>query len=162
MRTRAEIHDAFVSRFHFGKRSEPATDQQLDAVEAALITKLPTAYRQFMSQHGVAYTPSILREIVDAKLGYPDIQEFLDPQQAIEISRMYWSGGMPDDVIGIASDCMGNMFGFHRQSSVSDDAPVVFFDHDFVEVYDQSPSFDEFLAWYLDHLKGEPGGKKKS
>jgi cell wall assembly regulator SMI1 len=155
MRTRAEIHEAFVSRFHFGKRGEPATDQQLDAVEAALNTKLPGAYRQFMGRHGVAYTPSILREVADGKLGHPDIHEFLEPEQSIEITKMYWSGGMPDDVIGIASDCMGNMIGFHRQSSPSDDAPVVFFDHDFVEVHELSPSFDEFLAWYLGHLKGE-------
>jgi hypothetical protein len=31
---------------------------------------------------------------------------------------------------------------------------VVFFDHDFVEVHEIASSFDEFLAWYLDNLKG--------
>ncbi|MCI0637545.1 MAG: SMI1/KNR4 family protein [Gemmataceae bacterium] len=155
MRTRAEIHDAFVSRFHFGKRGDPASDQQLDAVERSLNTELPAAYRHFMNMHGVVHTPSTLREIADGNLGHPDIQEFLGPQQAIECTKMYWSGGMPDDVIGIASDCMGNMIGFHRQLSPSDDAPVVFFDHDFVEVCEIAPSFDDFLSWYLDHLKGE-------
>ncbi|HUQ68577.1 MAG TPA: SMI1/KNR4 family protein [Planctomycetaceae bacterium] len=154
MRTRVDIHDAFVSRFHFGKRGEPVAHNQLDAIEEALGTKLPTAYCQFMLRHGVVYTPSILGEVADGKLGHPDIQEFLQPDQAIENTKMYWSGGMPDDVIGVASDCMGNMIGFHRQSLPSDDSPVVFFDHDFVDVYELSPSFDEFLAWYLDHLKG--------
>jgi len=62
---------------------------------------------------------------------------------------------MPDDIIGVASDCMGNMIGFRRQAETSDDAPVVFFDHDFVEVSELARSFDEFLSWYLDHLKGQ-------
>jgi hypothetical protein len=48
---------------------------------------------------------------------------------------------------------MGNMIGFRRQSDVTDDAPVVFFDHDFVTVQDLAPSFDAFLLWYLDNLK---------
>ena len=108
-----------------------------------------------MNRHGVAYTPSILREVADGKLEHPDIQEFLEPEQSIENTQAYWSGGMPDDLIGIASDCMGNMIGFHRQSSPSDDAPVVFFDHDFVKVHELSPSFDAFLVWYLDHLNGQ-------
>ena len=60
---------------------------------------------------------------------------------------------MPDDIIGVASDCMGNMIGFRRQAETSDDAPVVFFD--FVEVSELARSFDEFLSWYLDHLKGQ-------
>lgn len=154
MRTRAKIHDAFASRFHFGKPGAAVADQQLDAIEVALQTKLPAAYRQFMLRFGVVYTPSILRDVADGKLGHPDIQEFLEPEQAIENTKLYWSGGMPADVIGVASDCMGNMIGFHRQESPSDDSPVVFFDHDLVEVYELSPSFDEFLAWYLDHLKG--------
>ena len=154
MRTRAEIHEAFVARFHFGERSELVLDQQLDAVESALNTRLPEAYRQFMRQYGVVHTQSILREIAERAMEHPDVQDFLEPEQAITDTRLYWSGGMPDDVIGIASDCMGNMIGFHRQSTSSDDAAVVFFDHDFVEVMELAASFDAFLTWYLDHLKG--------
>lgn len=155
MRTRSEIHDAFVARFHCGERGEPATDAQLDGLEAALNTKLPAAYRMFMSRHGVCYTPAILSEIADGELGHVDVQEFFEPEEAIENTEAYWSGGMPEEVVGIASDCMGNMLGFHRRATPCDDAPVVFFDHDFVEVQEIAGSFDELLAWYLDHLKGE-------
>jgi hypothetical protein len=154
MRTRTEIHDGFVSRFHSGKRVRPTAAPQLDKIEAALNTRLPEAYRQFMLRHGAVYTPSILDEVADGKLALPDIQEFLKPNQAIANTKMYWSGEMPNDVIGFASDCMGNMIGFRRQSAPSDDSPVVFFDHDYVEVSEVSASFDEFLAWYLDNLKG--------
>lgn len=121
-------------------------------MEVSLNTKLPAAYRQFITQHGPVHTPTILKKV--AELGHPDVQEFFEPAQAIENSKLYWSGGMPDDFIGVASDCMGNMIGFHRKAAASDDAPVVFFDHDFVEVYELASSFDEFLTWYLDHLKG--------
>ncbi len=127
---------------------------KLDKIDEALNTRLPESYRQFMMRHGAVYTPSILDEIADRKLGKPDIQEFLTAKQAIENTKMYWSGGMPADVIGFASDCMGNMIGFRRQSASSDDSPVVFFDHDHVEVSEIFSSFDEFLGWYLDNLKG--------
>jgi SMI1 / KNR4 family (SUKH-1) len=157
MRTRADIQDAFVDRFHLGAERTLVTGEQLDAVEAALNTKLPAAYRQFMIRHGVIHSQGILGEIVDNQLEpHPDVQDFLEPQEAIDNTKSYWSAGMPDNLIGIASDCMGNMIGFNRHDSVSDDAPVLFFDHDFVEVNEIAPSFDDFLTWYLDHLKGQP------
>jgi hypothetical protein len=157
MRTRADIHDGFVSRFHAGKRPVRVTAEKLNKIEEALNTRLPEAYRQFMLRHGAVYTPSILDEVAESKLGKPDIQEFLKPKQATEYTKMYWSGGMPADVIGFASDCMGNMIGFRRQSESSDDSPVVFFDHEYVEVSEIFSSFDGFLAWYLDNLKGTEG-----
>jgi hypothetical protein len=159
MRPRAAIHDDFVARFHFGEGKRTASDLKLDEMETALGTRLPAAYRTFMKRHGVVYTPDILKEIVEKNLDHPDVQDILEPREAIVNTRAYWSGGMPDNVIGIASDCMGNMIGFHRQAVSSDDAPVVFFDHDFVEVYEVAPSFDEFLVWYLDHLRGRVGGR---
>jgi SMI1/KNR4 family protein SUKH-1 len=154
MRTRADIHEEFVSRFHAGKRVVPLAAPQLEKIASALNTCLPEAYRQFMMRYGAVYTPSILDAIADGKLAKPDIQEFLKPKQVIEYTEMYWSGGMPTDVIGVASDCMGNLIGFRRQSASSDDSPVVFFDHDDVEVCEVSSSFDELLTWYLDNLKG--------
>ncbi|MBN2384553.1 SMI1/KNR4 family protein [bacterium] len=129
-------------------------EKELDKIDEVLNTRLPAAYRQFMMRHGVVFTPSILDEIADDQMDHPDLQEFLKPMDVIEGTKMYWSAGMPTDVIGFASDCMGNMFGFLRNSVPSDDSPVVFFDHDFVEVDELSPSFNEFLSWYLDHLKG--------
>jgi hypothetical protein len=154
MRSRTAIHHDFVARFHFGERYGPVSDAQLDAIESELDTKLPMAYREFMIRHGPVYTPDTLQEIADGDIDHPDIQNVLDPREAIDGTKAYWTGGMPNDVIGIGSDCMGNMIGFRRQKKSADDAPVVFFDHDFVEAYEVAPSFDEYLAWYLDHLKG--------
>jgi|SRR6516164_524379 hypothetical protein len=155
MRTRADLQEDFVARFHLGGKRKLVTAQQLDVLEKALRTKLPIAYRQFMIRHGVVHSQGILDEIVGKELEHPDVQDFLEPHQAIEDTKAYWEAGMPENVIGVASDCMGNIIGFHRQDSCTDDAPVVFFDHDFVEVNEIAPSFDEFLGWYLEHLHGK-------
>lgn len=152
MRTRADIHRDFVERFHVGERRGPVSAGQLDEIEAELNTKLPVAYREFMTCHGPVYTPDTLHEIVEGNIDHPDFQHLDDPTDAIAGTKAYWSAGMPDDVIGVGGDCMGNMIGFRRQSVSSEDSPVVFFDHDFVEVSEVGPSFDEFLNWYLDNL----------
>jgi hypothetical protein len=154
MRTRTVIHREFVERFHVGTRHGPVSDSQVDTIEAELNTKLPLAYREFMTRQGPVHTPGTLHDIVERNIEHPDILSIFDPGEAIEGTKAYWSAGMPDEVIGIASDCMGNMIGFRRLATASEDASVVFFDHDFVEVNEIAPSFDEFLGWYLDHLKG--------
>lgn len=159
MRLRDIIHDQFVARFHSGQRPKPAKSEQVQLIESELNTRLPRAYHQFVTRFGAIYTPSILREIADKQIDHIDIQQFLEPSETVEDNRGYWSAGMPDDVIGIACDCMGNMIGFHRQDQTVDDAPVIFFDHEFVEVYEVANSMDEFLSWYLDHLEGRlPSG----
>ena len=153
-RTREQLHDRFVESFHVGDAPSVVSEQELDRVELNLKTRLPASYRSFMSRHGIVHTPRVLDMICERNVDHPDVQDFLEPQEAIDDTRSYWAAGMPNDIIGIASDCMGNMIGFRRRSQTDDDAPVVFFDHDFVTAYNVAPSFDEFLAWYLDHLKG--------
>ena len=147
-----EVYADFVARFHTGEAPVRQTDQQLDALETALATKLPASYRMFMNRHGTVHTPAILDEISDRELDYPDVQDFLDSRDAVDGTKGYWSAGMPEDMVGIASDCMGNLIGFRRQLERSDDAPVFFFDHDFVKVNELAPSFTAFLLWYLENL----------
>lgn len=84
MRTRTDIHRDFVERFHTGERQGPVSDAQLDGIESELATKLPKAFRQFMTQHGPVYTPDMLSEIADGNIDHPDIQNILDPAEAIE------------------------------------------------------------------------------
>jgi hypothetical protein len=154
MRSRTAIHRDFVARFHFGKRGASVSQLELDEMEAELGTKLPASYRDIMTRHGAVYTPEILQEIVEKNLDHPDVQIIERPREAVKCTKVWWSAGMPDDVIGVAWDCMANTIGFRRQTTPSEDASVVLFDHDIVEVSEVAASFDEFLAWYLDHLKG--------
>ncbi len=102
--------------------------------------------------HGVIHTPGILDALCAGQVDHPDVQDFLAPQQVVDNTKGYWSAGMPRDIIGFASDCMGNLLGFRHQSVVADDGAVVFFDHDYRKVRELSDSFDGFLRWYLDNL----------
>ena len=65
---------------------------------------------------------------------------------------MYWSGGMDDSIVIIASDCMGNGFGFERciHDERPDEAPVMVFDHDFDTIEKEFESFDEWLKSFID------------
>jgi hypothetical protein len=152
MEQRATLHDRFVAKFHFGDPPTPVNEQALDTVEMELNTRLPDAYRQFMTRHGVLHTPGILEVLPESEVEHPDIQDFLTPQEIVDNTKGYWSAGMPSEHIGIASDCMGNMIGFHRVLNALDDASVMFFDHDYCTVRVLAPSFDDFLRWYVEHL----------
>jgi hypothetical protein len=129
----------------------------LDAVEQALDTALPLSYREFMQRVGPVYTPDILDGIVARQLEHADIRHVFSPDDVINDTKGYWAAGMPRDIIGIAGDSMGNMFGFgrtRRHEARPDDLPVWFFDHDYVKVESLAESFDALLAWYLSHLSG--------
>ncbi|TWT85211.1 SMI1 / KNR4 family protein [Posidoniimonas polymericola] len=152
MPDRDKLQAMFVARFHVGDPPVPATEQQVESLGVELSTAVPEAYLSFITRFGAVYTPHILDAIVDAALDYSDVQNFLTVEQAITDTKAYWAAGMPEDVIGIASDCMGNFFGFRRQGAKSDDAPVVFFDHDFVDVSTVADSFDAFLTWYVENI----------
>ena len=123
------------------------------SVEQAASVTLPAAYKAFVSKYG---TPSTTIELLDAivagKHAIADVQEFLEVEKLPELTAMYESGGMDPGFLGFASDCMGNMFLFRRADCVPgvEDAPVWFFDHDFVTVEEEAPSFVEWLARYLE------------
>lgn len=152
MPDRDELQALFVARFHVGDQPVASTDQQVDSFGEELGTATPEAYRRFITRFGAVYTPHLLDAIVDAGLDHPDVQNFLSVEEAVAGTKAYWAAGMPEDVVGVASDCMGNLLGFRRQTSKSDDAPVVFFDHDFVEVAAVADSFDAFLLWYVENI----------
>ncbi len=153
---RAEIHARFVAQFAFGDRPLPFGDADLDSIEVALDTVLPTAYRCFMKSYGSVYTPSLLDEIEERNLDFPDFHELFSPLKAVEGTTGYWSAGMPVHLIGFGNDCMGNMFTFERVQRGKerlDDQAVLFFDHDFVDVRKLTESFDALLEWYLENLR---------
>ncbi len=151
-RTREETHAAFASRFSSSKRSKPITDAQLDEINTALSTNLPTSYRDLLKTHGVLWTPSILKQVAALEAEHPDLQEFLKPKDVIKFTKMIRSGDAPENLIVFANDCSGSMFAFEQNPNVLDDAPVQFFDHEYGETKPIANTLDESLSWYLDHL----------
>ena len=155
MADRNSLHQQFTDAFHAGDASTPATDAQLDAANAACRITLPTAFRAFAKSVGNVYTPNILDAITDRDLDHPDVQNFMLVTDIAAETSAYWQAGMPHNVVAFASDGMGNLFAFSRDvhDVVPDDAPVLFFDHDFMTVETVADSFDAFLSWFLDNIR---------
>ena len=166
--TRAELHDLFVSELHCEAwhPSTPATMNEIVQMESELDTRLPAAYVAFMLVHGAVYTPDILDLIVDREVDMADLQNIEPIREAIAGTKACWSAGNPHDLLGIGGDSGGNMFCFKRYPANAerpDDLPVWFFDHEFVESYEVSPSFDQWLLSYIKlenpGINGDPTAK---
>src|SRR4051794_26316794 len=105
--TRVQIHERFVSEFHDGSRVTPATLTDLATIEQELGTVLPQSYLSFMQAHGSVRTPSLLDLVVDSEAELWAISDFLTPADVVRDTRVYWSGGMSNDLVGFADDGMG-------------------------------------------------------
>ena len=114
MADRETLYSTFARTFHVGDPPTPATDDELDEIESALNTTLPESFRVFAKSCGSVYAPDILDAVTDRELDHPDIQNFSSAAEIVTDTKGYWDAGMPDNIIGFASDCMGNMFAFER------------------------------------------------
>jgi hypothetical protein len=151
MTARSEVHRAFAERFHAGKRTRPATAEQLAGAEAALGVLWPVSYRQFAMTSGAIFTPSLLDLVVERKAGFGDVQQFLTPKQSVTETRR-WRLEPEGGCAAFASDGSGSFFAFRQLAAMApraDDAAVWLFDHDAGEVVEQAASFDEWLARFL-------------
>jgi len=136
----------------------PVTPAVFTPIETALSVTFPSAYLEFLTQHGPVFTPKLLDAIVTsresgtkAETDIFGVQEFFAPTEIIESHRLYVSGGMEDWLVPVAMDSMGNFFGFKRvkYSARPDDSPVFLFDHDFCKIIQAADSFDNWLAGFL-------------
>jgi hypothetical protein len=146
----ADVFQAFVGKWVAS--AEPVSDLALRELENQLKLALPAAYRRFVTQHGTSYCPGLLSAIVDGQHEFHDLQQFVAVGEIAEATAMYESGGMEFGFVGFASDCMGNMFLFKREDCTpgAEDAAVWFFDHDFVSIEAEAPSFLEWLRRYAE------------
>ena len=158
MDARTRLYGDFAARFAcdgLHGPARPCDPLELDRAEVALETHLPTSYRQFLCAHGPLYVPDLWDAVVERDLGAHPLSEFLTPEQVVNDTRLYWSGGMPKDFVGVAGDFMGNLFGFQRTAMNGvrpDDLPVSLFDHDYVRVDPVASSFDVWLKWFIEHV----------
>lgn len=158
MNERIRLYADFAGRFAcdgMHGRANRCDPLELDQVEEALETHLPASYRLFLSTHGPLFVPDLWDAVVERELGAHPLREFLSPDQVVTDTRLYWSGGMPRDFVGVAGDFMGNLFGFQRAAMNGDrpyDLPVSLFDHDYLRVDAVAPSFDGWLRWFMEHV----------
>ena len=111
----------------------------------------PDSCRQFALACGAVYSPSILDLIVERKLDYSDVQQFLTPRQSVTETRR-WQLEPAGGCLAFATDCEGSFFAFRDLPASPprpDDAPVWLFDHEEVTVRVQAATFDEWISRFL-------------
>ena len=163
---RSEIQSTFVNRFSRPRRKPvaPVSVDAVSVVENEVGTLFPASFITFITVHGPIFCPEILDLVVEAQESGPtdfegwDVAEFLMPSEIPKTHAMYASAGMDSSVIPFATDSSGNLFGFRRSSSTVrlDDAPILFFDHDFCKVRIEAESFDGWLERFLQLKPREP------
>ncbi len=152
MPDREELYRRFTDRFHAGKRIRPATEAQIGAAEVALGVLYPESYRRFALTCGALSTGKLLQIIAARDPGFSDVQEFLTPHQSVTETRR--SGFDPEaGSLVLAVDCSGNLFFFRGLSGSPprpDDSPIWLFDHEEDETAVEAPSFDAWIARFLE------------
>lgn len=155
---RSQIHSQFADLFAADDPTKKiSTLGEVKQLESTLGTTFPISYVEFITSIGSIFTPSLLDlvtggESEEAPEGASfDVQNFLDLSEIEETAKAYWSAGMDESLIPIASDCMGNVFGFLRvaDSERQDDQPIHVFDHDFSTVEEEHSTFDGWLESFI-------------
>jgi hypothetical protein len=154
--TRTEIQQLFVSKFHQGNTLLPASAAGVQLAEQEFATVLPQSYVTFLQTYGPVVTPTLLSIIVEGGHNLWDVMSFFSIEEVVEDTKNYWKAGMPNVLIGFASDSMGNLFCFRRltpDSNRIDDAEIWFFDHEFCSNKKIADGFDAWLLSYTQLVK---------
>jgi hypothetical protein len=149
--SRASVFKKFFAKWADSQELHPQSAGSVRLLESKYSIVLPQAYREFIITYGNICTQDLLASIVDGHYDLSDVQYFETPEQAIESTEGYLSAGMPEGFVSFASDCMGNAYCFkvsECQMPDLDEAPIWFFDHDFLDVGKVSDSFEAWLARY--------------
>lgn len=145
---RSVIFQNFVDKWtHPEYRPTPVAQEQLDKCARELEVEFPASYIEYATVYGSGGpTMELLNSIVDGELEVNDLSDMHTPDEIIDSIESWKSAGMPNDLVPIASDSMGNMFCFKHSEIMepNDDAGIWFFDHDFDTV---EKTHDSFTAW---------------
>jgi len=131
---------------------EPVQASDLDAIEAEFGVSLPLDYREQVLAVGVpSPTRALLSTITDKQLNLRDLADLFSPEEISDQTIGWRKAGMPDTLLVIGNDCMGNSFCFDvadLDEKTSDDAPVYFWDHDGPETKKVANSFSDWISSY--------------
>ncbi|HZF28241.1 MAG TPA: SMI1/KNR4 family protein [Gammaproteobacteria bacterium] len=152
---RLDLYRAFVEKWtHPQYRPVPATPDALDAVEREFKIALPAAYREYMTNFGAGGpTSDLLHSIVEADLDTHDLGQIYSPDGIGKMTTGWRRNGMPEELVAVAGDGMGNQFCFHIGECGDmrkDDARVWFFDHDVLQAEDTANGFEEWIREFYE------------
>jgi len=153
---REQLHTVFAATFSAGDPA-PISAEALSRAEVELQPLFPASFVAFATRVGAIFTPGILDLVTggESEVAPPeasfDVQNFFTAEEIVETTRTYRVAGMDSWFVAIASDCMGNVFGFRQltDSQRLDDAAVMVFDHDFCKTDVEAGSFDAWITSFL-------------
>ena len=140
-----------LSRFialwtHPGYAPDAISEEDFEAVEHRLRTRLPADYRNALLRFGLPRpTIELLDAIVDRELDIRDVSDFLSPAEMVTVTQDWRDLGLSEEVVAFATDCMGNLFCFPTEADVSGERPVFYFDHDERTLDVIAPSFTRWI-----------------
>jgi hypothetical protein len=137
-------------------KTHKTSRKKFEMIEAELGFKFPPSYREAMISFGASDVMiTLLDTIVDQNLDLRDVTEIIRPAKIYKEMIGGQKAGMPNHLIPIASDCMGNSFCFstHEVSDSAKEIPIYFFDHDFDEVDLEADCFEDWLKAYLNIIR---------
>lgn len=142
----------FFDLFNENEKNAPETEQDVHSFEKKYQIKLPVDYRYFLLTYGDLWTPDVVNVIDDNHLEIDDVQQFLPIDRILHDKEFEWTAKLHVDMIPIASDCMGNIFGFMTEDlKVSNGEPKIYlFDHDFDTIEPVSNSLKDWIIQFVD------------
>lgn len=127
--------------------------EDLDAAENQLTIKFPQDYRfQILSVGLPSPTLALLSAISDQDIDLHDLSSLYQPSEIISSTLDWRKIGMPEYLVAIGSDSLGNQFCFDERDLKSGRAaqsPVFHWDHDFSYTEQMAPSFSVWIGSYL-------------
>ena len=116
--------------------------------------KFPSDYERAVLEVGLPRpTIALLDAIVERELDVASVGDFYSPDEIVSETTEWREIGMPDYLIAIASDDLGNKFCFSTLQPDTVRQGVWFFDHDFGTVEEIASNF---TAWIEGFCEIEP------
>jgi hypothetical protein len=129
---------------------------ELRGVETKYGISLPEDYFTQVIAVGLPSAPALLDAILDRDLDLHDLSGLCTPKGIVEETEGWRPIGLPDHLLVIGWDCMGNKFCFDI-SEISDGikpgAAIFFWDHDFDETTKIAESFSGWISSYINPWK---------
>jgi hypothetical protein len=127
---------------------EAVSRERLEQTERRFSFRYPADYLRAVEQFGLpCLTIALLEAIVERRIDLDCVNEFLNPEETVEVT-MSWRGlGLPTNLIAFATDQSGNLFCFDTNELPSEEntsSTVWFYDHDFDTTKITAPNF---VAW---------------
>lgn len=97
-------------------------------------------------------TLALLSAIDDGEVDLHDLSNLCKPAEIREETLGWRQAGLPEDLLVIGGDCMGNKFCYNLtdlMKKTDAKAPVFFWDHDFFETEEIAPTFTDWINRFL-------------